>query len=181
MLSQGAGSAQEGQEGSPAAILLQRRSWEMGWLWAPLSCSGNGRPGNAGVSRQVHRAHLGTSAETLLQWPLKSPPDIPTCVLRQLVGQPKVRETGEVTSCHKKTLQHCRSPHSFLACLLFPSFCRCHPEGRPVTPHLLSLPNPLQLANDGAARQKLALPTSKASSALETLPPLLRRCVLAVH
>lgn len=119
-----------------------------------------------GSEQAVHRGHLGTSVETQLQCPLKSHPNTSTCVLRHLMEQPKVRESWEGTSCHKKTLQHCRSPQCFLGSLLVPSLCRDihHPEDRPVTPHLLSLPNTLQMANDGAARQKLVLPTSKAST-----------------
>lgn len=119
-----------------------------------------------GSEQAVHRGHLGTSAETQLQCPLKSHPNTSTCVLRHLMEQPKVRESWEGTSCHKTTLQHCRSPQCFLGSLLVPSLCRDihHPEDRPVTPHLLSLPNTLQMANNGAARQKLVLPTSKAST-----------------
>lgn len=86
-----------------------------------------------------------------------------------------MRESWEGTSCHEETLQHCLSPQGFLGSLLVPSVCSDthHSKGRPVTPHLLSLPNILQTAKDGAARQKLVLPTSKASSAALWKPCLL--------
>lgn len=131
------------REGSPAARLLSRDHGKL------QSCAGNGHPGQAGENRDIHREHpQGTS---VLQWPLKSPPNTCTCVSRQPVGQPKVRDTGEVTSCHKKPLQPCRSPQASLWLPFF--FCRYHPEGEPVPLHLLS-PQPSAAGSDGAAHQQ---------------------------
>lgn len=82
------------------------------------------------------------------------------------MGQPKLRQSWEGASCHLTTLQYCRSPPGFLGFLLVPSLRRDTTQGVNLSlPNLLFLPSTVQMANDGAARQKLVLPTSKASSA----------------
>lgn len=93
-------------------------------LWAPASCRCRGLTGNVGVTRQSAGDILGTSVETQLQWPLEPPPNTSTCVLRHLMEHFKARESWEGTSCHKETVQHCRSPQGFLGSLLVPSLCR---------------------------------------------------------
>lgn len=58
--------------------------WALLREWAPWAC------------RREQASPQGTSAETLLQWPLKSPPNTPTC-LEATWGAAQGERTGEVT------------------------------------------------------------------------------------